>query len=68
MQAPATAGVSGIISIVAGTSAASILGVDTVIAAVSIAVAGGGISILQKLRKYHLTYGKNGKIILHLNH
>ena len=36
MQAPATAGVSGIISIVAGTSAASILGMDTVIAAVSI--------------------------------
>ena len=68
MQAPATAGVSGIISIVAGTSAASILGVDTVIAAVSIAVAGGGISILQKLRKYRLTYGKNGKIILHLNY
>lgn len=68
IQAPATAGVSGIISIVAGTSTASILGMDTVIVAVSIAVAGGGIRILQKLRKYHLTYRENGKIILHLNH
>ena len=68
IQAPATAGVSGIISIVAGTSTASILGMDTVIAAVSIDVAGGGIRILQKLRKYHLTYRENGKIILHLNH
>lgn len=68
MQMPATTGMSGIVSIVAGTSAASILGIDTVVAAVSIAVAGGGISVLEKLRKYHLTYGENGKIILNLNH
>ena len=57
-----------IISIVAGTSAASILGMDTVIAAVSIAVAGWVIRILQKTQEISPDLWKNGKIILHLNH
>lgn len=67
IQMPVTAGMSGIVSTVSGTAAAAaVLGVDTAVAAVSIAIAGGGITTLYKLRKYCLKCKRNGKIIIYL--
>lgn len=48
MQMPVTAGVSGIASLAAGTSASAVIGVDAVATAVTIAVAGGGIGTLNR--------------------
>ncbi|MCI9282174.1 MAG: hypothetical protein HFH36_14075 [Lachnospiraceae bacterium] len=66
MQMPATAGLSGIASLAAGTSASAVIGVDTAVTAVTIAVAGGNIGTLNVLRRYRLEEKKNGKIILYL--
>lgn len=66
MHMPATAGTSGIVGIVAGTSAAAILGPEVAVAAATIAIAGGGIHTLKKLRRYRLQQTRNGGIILHL--
>ena len=66
MHMPATAGTSGIVGIVAGTSAAAILGPEVAVAAATIAIAGGGIHVLRKLRRYRLEQTRNGGIILHL--
>lgn len=66
MYMPATAGTSGIVGVVAGTSAAAILGPEVAVAAATIAIAGGGIHTLKKLRKYRLQQTRNGGIILHL--
>lgn len=66
IQMPVTAGMSGIVSTVSGTAAAAVLGMDTAVAAVSIAIVGGGISTLYKLRKYCLKRKRNGKIIIYL--
>lgn len=67
MQVPITGGGSGIVGLVAGTPAAAILGTEAAVTAVMIAVAGGGIKVLHKLRKeYDIVTGKNGRIILHL--
>lgn len=66
MHMPATAGTSGVVGIVAGTSAAAILGPELAVAAATIAVAGGGIHALRRLRRYRLEQTRNGSIILHL--
>jgi len=66
MQAPVTAGMSGIASLIAGTSASAVIGVDTAVTAVTIAVAGGGISTLSMLREYHLEEKGDGELILYL--
>ncbi|MBB6446713.1 hypothetical protein [Bacillus benzoevorans] len=64
MAAPATAGVSGVASIVGGGAAVSILGVSTTTTAVSIAVAAGGVGALNKLRSYNIEKKSPGKVIL----
>lgn len=67
MQVPITGGASGVAGFVAGTPAAAILGTEVAVSAVMIAVAGGGIRVLHRLRKdYDIATGKNGRIILHL--
>lgn len=66
MQMPVTAGLSGIASLAAGTSASAVIGVDAAATAATIAIAGGGIGTLNRLRRYRLEERKNGKVILYL--
>ena len=67
MQVPITGGTSGIVSLVAGTPAAAILGTEAAVTAVMIGVAGGGIGVLKKLRRdYRIAAGKAGRIIVYL--
>lgn len=66
MQMPVTAGLSGIVSLAAGTSASAVIGVDAAVTAVTVAVAGGGIGTLSMLRGYRLEEKKDGKVILYL--
>jgi hypothetical protein len=61
LATPATGGVTSALTAASAPAAVSILGVSTTTAAVSIAAAGGGIAVLNKLRKYeivekHTTY------------
>jgi hypothetical protein len=67
MQVPITGGTSGIVSLVAGTPAAAILGTEIAVTAVMIGVAGGGIGVLKKLRRdYRIATGKDERIIVYL--
>jgi len=67
MQVPITGGASGVVSLVAGTPAATILGTEAAVTAVMIGVAGGGIGVLKKLRRdYRIATGKDGRIIVYL--
>lgn len=66
IQMPATAGLSGLVSFAAGTSAAAVLGVDAAAAAVMTAVAGGGIMALKRLRNYRIRRQTDGRIFLYL--
>lgn len=67
IQVPITGGVSGVVALVTGTPAAVILGTEAAATAVMIAVTGGGINILHRLRKdYDMVTGKNGRIIMYL--
>ena len=67
MQMPITGGASGVVSLVAGTPAAAILGTEAAVTAVMIGVAGGGIGVLKKLRRdYRIATGKDGRIIVYL--
>lgn len=63
LAAPETGGTSLAVSGFTGTDAASILGVSTASTAVLIAVAAGGVGVLNKLRKYNINT-KNGYCIL----
>lgn len=67
LAAPATGGASaagGVVFSIAGAPAVvGILGMPTVVGAITIAVAGGGVGVLNKLRRYKMEE-KNGKIIL----
>lgn len=66
MQMPTTAGLSGIAGLAAGSSASAVIGADTVVTAVTVAIAGGGIGTLNMLRRYRLEERKDGRIILYL--
>lgn len=67
LQVPITGGTSGIVSLVVGTPAATILGTEAAVTAVMIGVAGGGIGVLTKLRRdYRLAAGKDGHLIVYL--
>lgn len=59
-----TVPVSGVTAVIAGTGAATVLGLPTAVSAVSIAVAAGGVGSLSKLRKYNLEKIDDNKIIL----
>ncbi len=65
---PTSGGVSAPVSVLTATPsfvvASSVLGTQAAVSAVSIAVAGGGVGTLKKLRKYKLEKIDNNKIIL----
>lgn len=64
IAAPATGGISGTANFIAAPAAVSILGGTTTTAAISIAVAGGGIGALNKLRKYKVVKNDENQLIL----
>ena len=61
--APATGGTSSAAGLVAAPAAVSVLGASTTTAAISIAVAAGGVESLNKLRTYKIIK-KNGKTMI----
>lgn len=60
-----TAVPDALIAMPAMATLASVLGLPTAISAVAIAVAGGGVGALNKLRNYRLERVSDEKIILH---
>ncbi|MEY8356755.1 hypothetical protein AALB39_25860 [Lachnospiraceae bacterium 54-53] len=67
MQVPITGGTSGVVSLVVGTPVAAIVGTEIAVSAVMIAVAGGGVQVLYKLRRdYRMETGKDGRVIIYL--
>ncbi|MFT4105537.1 MAG: hypothetical protein QM657_07250 [Lacrimispora sp.] len=67
MQIPITGGSSTAVSLVAGTPLAAIVGTKAAVSAVMIAVAGGGIQVLYKLRRdYRMLNEKDGRVIIYL--
>ena len=68
VAAPETAGTSSFIGLPAMAGATATLGMGTTIAAVTIAVAGGGVGILNKLRDYDMEKISDDKVILIRKH
>ena len=64
LAAPATGGTSFVANVVTVPVAATVLGGSCTIAAVSIAVAGGGVAALNKLRKYKIISDSNERLII----
>lgn len=62
---PASAGTSSVASGAVISGAASILGGKVTLSAIAIAIAGGGVGILNKLRKYRIENISDKHIILH---
>lgn len=57
--------ISGFVGIPAMAGAVGVLGVPTATSALAIAVAGGGVGVLNKLRDYRIEKISDDKIILH---
>lgn len=64
LMMPAAPGPFAIASLVAGTPAAGIMGTSTATTAIMIALAGGGVGTLHKIRRYHLIDCDENHIIL----
>lgn len=64
IAAPATGGASGTASLFAAPAAIGILGSSATLAAISIAVAAGGIGALKKLRKYRIVEKSPGWVVI----
>ena len=65
ISAPATGGTSALVGLgVTAPAAVSILGLGGTQAAVAIAVAGGGVGILNQLREYKMERFSDGRMIL----
>lgn len=61
---PATAGFSAIANVVAGTAAASVLGLSTAVSATTIAFFAGGVSALDTLRDYEIASRSDDRLTL----
>lgn len=59
-----TGGTSSIAAAAVAPAAVSVLGVETTIAAIGIAVVAGGVGALNKLRKYKIVENDDKKLIL----
>ncbi|MDN3555774.1 hypothetical protein [Halomonas maura] len=60
----ATGGTGAPASGIIGGGAVAVLGLPTAISAVSIAVAAGGVGVLNSLRSYRIADQSNGKLVL----
>ena len=65
IMAKVTTGTSSVASGSVISGAASILGGKVTLSAITIAIAGGGVGILNKLRKYRIEKISDKHIILH---
>ncbi|MDR1770512.1 MAG: hypothetical protein LBS02_07740 [Hungatella sp.] len=65
LAAPGTLGMSGAAAMLAGTPVAGMMGTTTTISSVMIAVAGGGVGALNKIRDYRMEQITRTHIILH---
>lgn len=65
---PASGGTSAPIAVTTfvatAPAAVGVLGFSTTVAAISIAVAGGGVAVLNKLRKYSIVSRKGNQLVL----
>lgn len=64
LSAPATAGGGALVSGAVAPAAVGILGFSTTATAISIAIAGGGVAVLNKLRGYSLEKISDDKVVL----
>lgn len=62
--APASGGTTTFVSAIAAPAAVSIWGTGVTISAISIAVAAGGIGVLNKLRQYKIIENTDNKLVL----
>jgi len=62
--APASGGTTTLISAIAAPAAVSIWGTGVTISAISIAVAAGGIGVLNKLRQYKIIENTDNRLVL----
>jgi hypothetical protein len=60
----ATGGTGAPASGIIGGGAVAVLGLPTAISAISIAVAAGGVGVLNSLRRYKIAEQSNGKLVL----
>ena len=65
---PSTASMSLAVNAVAIPGATAILGLPATISALTIAIAGGGIGVLNKLRDYKIVSREDSKLILQKKH
>lgn len=64
LAAPAGGGVPALASAFTAPAAAAVLGVPTTVAAISIAVAAGGVAALNSLRKYKIVSKNGDKLVI----
>lgn len=64
MLAPASGGTSSIASGIVAPAAVGIWGVSATLSAISIAVAAGGVGVLNKLREYKIIENTDNKLVL----
>ena len=64
MAAPLTAGTSGVVSAIAAPGAVAVLGGPAAATAIGVAIAGGGIATLNKLRVYKVVSRSDNRIVL----
>lgn len=62
--APATSGGTVVVEAFAAPAAVGVLGLPTTLAAISIAVAGGGVAVLNKLRHYKIVEQSDNYLVL----
>jgi len=62
--APASGGTTTLVSAIAAPAAVSIWGTGVTISAISIAVAAGGIGVLNKLRQYKIIENTDNRLVL----
>lgn len=70
MTVPVSGGTSTLLAVtnfvVTAPAAVGVLGFSTTVAAISIAVAGGGVAVLNKLRKYSIVSRKGNQLVFSL--
>jgi len=64
MLAPASGGTSTAVSALAAPAAVGIWGTAATLSAISIAIAAGGVGVLNKLRKYNIIENTDEKLVL----
>ena len=64
LSAPATAGTSLGVNFLTAPAAAGVLGVGATTSAIAIAIAAGGVGVLNSLRDYNIVEKKSNRVVL----